>query len=115
MTQLKSVLFIWTVVALVKTSNKPVLQQLYNIAKQDVIITTGSNLRNILLLTDCLSIDNLDKRVIGDIEYNKIMEQDKWRINLVKEVLDFKHGQLAPPDGWSIEELEEILNFACTQ
>ena len=33
----------------IKTSNKPVLRQLYGITKADVRTTTGSNLRNILI------------------------------------------------------------------
>ena len=89
-----------------------------NLAARDLRSTTGSNVR---LLQECSGLDPWEygtarlKEELVKREVVDIMDQDKWRINLVKEVLDFKHGQLAPPDGWSIEELEEILNFACTQ
>ena len=36
----------------IRKSSKPVLKQLYHLAKSDVRTTTGSNLRNILLQTD---------------------------------------------------------------
>jgi hypothetical protein len=43
----------------VRKSFKQVMKQLYSVAKSDVCSTTGSNLRNILLLTDLSSIDDL--------------------------------------------------------
>ena len=86
-----------------------------NIAKKDVRSTTGSNLRNILLLTNCLTVDDLNKRAVGDIMYNNIQEKDMWRVNFIKEIIDIKNDALVSPVGWSAEDLEEILTFACTQ
>ena len=39
-------------------------------------------------------------------------QEDKWRIEMIKELTDIKFGQLEL-DGFSNEECEEILNFAC--
>jgi hypothetical protein len=42
-------------------------------------------------------------------------EQETWKISLVKEILDLKHGNLVLPDGWSDKELNMIQDLACTQ
>ena len=76
---------------------------------------TDSNLRNILLLTSKTHVDELQPSLVNTIEYNKIEERDLWRVNLVKELIDLKHGDLVIPDGWTEGELDMIMNFACTQ
>ena len=43
-----------------RESPKYVLRQLYQLASRDVRTVTGSNLRNILMLTNTLKMDNLD-------------------------------------------------------
>ena len=77
--------------------------------------TTGSNLRNILLLTGLDNIDDLLPTVIETIKYKQISNDDMWRVQLIKEILDMKHGVIDLPEGWTIEEAEDILNLACTQ
>ena len=99
----------------VRQSPNQVMKQLYNVAKSDVRTTTGCNLRNILLLTDLSSIDDLKPSIVRNIKYNEIMEVDKWRIPLIKEVMDMKSGNTSPPDGWTLEEMAVILEFACTE
>ena len=98
----------------IKNSNKPVLKQLYNITKSDVRTTTGSNLRNILVKTNYLNVDDLHPGIVQDIKYKEIQEGNMWRIPIIKEIMDIKCGETNPPDGWTIEELEEILELACT-
>ena len=99
----------------VKASSKPVLKQLYNLTKEDVRTTTGSNLRNILLLTNKLHVDDLHPGLVDDIEYHQIEEKELWRIDMVKELLDLKHGDKITPEGWSNEELDMILDSVCTE
>ena len=99
----------------VRQSPKPVLRQLYGIVKDDVRTTTGCNLRNILLLTNLTGVDDLLPSMVDQIRYKEIKPMDMWRVPLIKEVIDMKHGDVSPPDGWTNEELEEILDFACTQ
>ena len=97
----------------IRKSSKPVLQQLLNLTKQDVRTTTGANLRNILLMTDFQNIDDLKPECVTNIKYNKITEENMWRVNIIKEILDIKQGDMDIPEGWTITELEDILNFAC--
>ena len=99
----------------VKESAKPVLKQLYNLTKNDVRTTTGSNLRNILLLTDKLHVDDLHPGLVGNIEYHQIEEKESWRISMVNELLDLKHGDMIAPEGWSDVELDMILDYVCTE
>ena len=98
----------------VKVSKKPVLRQLYELAKCDVRTTTGSNLRNILLLTDLYDVDDLHPGLVNSFEYHKIEEKEQWRLNMVKELIDIKHGVKILPDGWSPGDLETILTYVCT-
>ena len=53
--------------------------------------------------------------MVDQIRYKEINPMEKWRVPLIKEVIDMKYGDVSPPDGWALEELEEILDFACTQ
>ena len=99
----------------VRKSPKHVLRQMYGLASADVRTVTGQNLRNILLLTNKLHVDQLDPSLVNTLEYHKVEEQDVWRVNLVKEILDLQHGDLVLPDGWSEDELEMMLNLACTE
>ena len=99
----------------IRQSQKPVLRQLYSIVKDDVRTTTGSNLRNILLLTSLSSVDDLKPSTADQIRYQVISDRDKWRVPLIQEAIDMKNGVVNLPDGWTYDELEEILDFARTQ
>ena len=57
----------WSFITKVKQSNKYVLRQMYEIAQSDVRTVTGSNLRNILLLTDMARVGDLKPSSIGQI------------------------------------------------
>ena len=97
----------------IKKSSKPVLKHLFNMVKLDVRTTTGSNLRNILLMTDLQSVDDLKPNMVNKLKHNHIMEEDKWRVGIIREIMDMKNGTMVIPADWSEEELDEILNFAC--
>ena len=99
----------------IKDSSKPVLRQLYKIASSDVRTVTGGNLRNILLLTDKLQVEDLEPSLVDNIMYHKIEDKDIWRVGMIKELMDMKHGDVLLPEGWSKEELDMILDYACTQ
>ena len=102
-------------IASIRKSPKPVLRQLYEITKNDVRTTTGSNLRNILLLTDLSNVDDLMPSMVEQFKYKEISNTDMWRVPLIKEVIDMKCGMVQLPAGWSYENMEDILNLACTE
>ena len=99
----------------VRESPKYVLRQLYDLASCDVRTVTGSNLRNILMLTNQLQVGDLDPSVVDNIQYNTIEENEMWKIGLVKELIEMKHGNIQRPEGWSEDDLEDVLNLICTQ
>ena len=97
----------------IKKSTKPVMKHLFNMAKQDVRTTTGSILRNILLMTDLQSIDHLKPSIMNKIKHNQVMEEDMWRVGIIREIVDMQNGNKSIPTGWTNSELKDILNFAC--
>ena len=97
----------------IKESKKPILRNLFNIVKDDVRTTTGNNLRNILLMTNWGSIQDLEPSIVSSIMYNSTKEADKWRLMIIQEIIDMKHGEKHCPEGWTNTDLEEIMNYAC--
>ena len=61
----------------VKESPKPVLKQLYQLSSTDVMTVTGSNLREILLLTNKTRVENMKPTLVDNITYHKLEENYK--------------------------------------
>ena len=102
-------------IAEVRKSSKHVLRQLYEVSKNDVRTTTGSNLRNILLLTNLSNPDHLKPSLVNNISYKTINKEDQWRVRLIKELINMKFGGMNIPEEMTMDEVEDILDFACTQ
>ena len=41
------------------------------------------------------------------------MEEDKWRVGIIGDIMDMQNGNMVTPAELSVEDLDEILNFAC--
>ena len=78
---------------------KSIMQIVFIMAKQDVRTTTGANLRNILCMADYTSIDYLKPDIVTKIKQKEIMEEDSWRVDIIKEIVDMKHARLTIPVG----------------
>ena len=87
----------------IEKSAKIVPKQLLSFIKRDANSTTGSNLRNFLMLTNKNDIDELTAMGIEDIKYNEIEENDKWKVAMIREITDIKFKQLEL-ENFSIEE-----------
>ena len=96
----------------IEKSTKKVPKQLLAFIKNDVRSTTGSNLRNILLLTDKSNIEDLRKDHIREIKYHNVDPTNEWKIGFIKEITDVKFNQLEV-ENFSKEELEDILEILC--
>ena len=48
-----------------------------------------------------------------DPEYHQVENDEKWRINVVQELIDVRLGELSIP-GIELKEVEEILEHICT-
>ena len=97
----------------INKSTKKVPKQLLSFIKHDVRSTTGSNLRNILLMTNKNHIDELRKEDVQKLRYQNENQNNYWKIGFIKEITDLKFNQLEV-DNFSKEELDEILTFLCT-
>ena len=93
-------------------SSKTTLRQLLGLVRNDVRLTTGHNLRTIMMILGKNSIDELDC-ITADFEYHKIEENEHWKVNMVKELVDIKAGDLGV-HGMKHEEVQQILEFICT-
>ena len=95
-----------------KKSPKSLPKKLLKVIQNDSRSTTGSNLRNILLITDKFRVEGLKFKDIDDLTYAPVKEEDEWKIGLVKEMIDEKSGQ-SQVELMSQDELEEILEYLC--
>ena len=53
--------------------------------------------------------------MVDTIKYHQIEDREKWRIGMVKELINIKHGGVHISEEWSEVELDMILDLACTQ
>ena len=96
----------------IKSSEKVALKVLYNTIKDDTQSITGNNLRRILLLTDKVSIDDLEPIDGDEIIYSKVPDKASWRFGFVKELIYIKYGDYEVM-GFSHKEIEDILDDVC--
>ena len=96
----------------IKKSEKLIPKMFLSHIMSDVRSTTGLNLRNILLQTNKLSVDELKKDDTSIIKYHPTLADDKWKETLILEILDVRDNQLEV-DGFSYEELNEIVEHIC--
>ena len=97
----------------IEKSKKHIPKHLLSFIKNDVRSTTGANLRNIMLLTNKHTVDEICKDDIKELKYAPIDEKDTWKVKFIREITDVKFNQLEVED-FSREELDEILEYLCT-
>ena len=73
---------------------------------------TGSNLRNIMLLLDKNTINEVCITDVQNIVYATVSEENKWKISCVKELIDILHGD-KNLNGFSKQEVKQILDELC--
>ena len=81
-------------------------------AKSDVRSITGSNIRNILLLTEKDAIENITKHDIKGLKYHEVTREDTWKISFIRELIEIKNNQLSLND-FTKEKLNDILTHLC--
>ena len=97
----------------IQNSKKILPNILLQTIKRDCRSTTGSNLRNILLLTSKDDISDLVPSDVSKMEYQPVNANDEWRISMVKELIDVKWGQ-AVIGNLSDNEVDDIIEDICT-
>ena len=97
----------------IEKSPKVIVRLLLFEIKHDVRSTTGSNLRKILLYTKKSRVDDLSVADVEDIKYHQLHDSEKWKVPIIKELIDAKHGRIEI-ENLSYEEMDETLDFLCT-
>ena len=97
----------------IEKSTKYAPKQLLEIIKRDTRSVTGSNLRNIMLLTEKDTIEEINGSEIDKLKYHELNDEETWKVDMILELTDVKFKQ-ATIEGFTDDELEEILEFVCT-
>ena len=98
---------------MITKSEKQKVKILMEIAKKDVRSVTGSNYRNIMLLLGKYSVEDIDKLDADKIDYFSMDENDSWKVECIREIIEAKEG-FFEIQGFNPEELDDMLNFLCT-
>ena len=56
-------------------------------------------------------MDDLKQCMVDKIKYHKMEETEMWRIGLINELINIKHGDLNLLEGWTHDDLEVIMDF----
>ena len=97
----------------ISKSRKTIPKHVLKYVMHDVRSVTGSNLRNILLLTEKDTIEEISIHDIKKLKYHKVTDENAWKIDLVKEITEIKNHQLSLNE-FSMEEITDILKNLCT-
>lgn len=93
-------------------NGKSIVSDMLDIVKLNVNSITGSNLRNISLLTGVYDYSELNKLNVNDINYLEINENELWRIGVINDIIDTRFNVVSI-DNFTFDELNDILEFVC--
>ena len=83
-------------------------------AMMDVRSVTGCNMRNIMLMVGKKKVEDVRLSDLDSLTYFKLKETDKWKIPMIKEIIETKVDELEVP-GFDREELANVLHHLCTE
>ena len=72
----------------INKSRKAIPKHVLNYVKHDVKSVTGSNLRNILLLTDKDTVEEINSIDIKKLKYHQVTKENDWKIELLREIIE---------------------------
>ena len=94
-------------------SSKCVLRHVLSTVKTDCRSTTGNNLRNIMLLVNKISLDDVTSKDLDKQIYAIIPQVDKWKVHLAKEIIEVKNKKLQLQI-LSYKDLDDVLEAIIT-
>ena len=98
-----------TMIQSIRKSTKPILKMILSAIEYDARSVTGRNLRSIMLESGKYDISNLNVSDCENITYHTIEEDGKWRIEIIKNILEERETS-----GLDIED-EAMLEYLCCQ
>ena len=90
-------------------SSKSAMKYLFSICEKDC---RSLNLKNIMLLCEKDNIESISISDLEDLKYFPVPENESWRVNLLKELLDSRLESMEIP-GFSQQELTNMIDFVC--
>ena len=97
----------------INKSPKIALKKLYHTIKDDTQSVTGYNLRRIMLMVNKNDIRELSPSDATDIIYMPVPQEEKWKVDMTKEITDIKFGKQLL-ENFPHDDLQKILDFICT-
>ena len=97
----------------IRSSSKRIPKDLLRVIQYDTRSITGNNIRHLLRLTQKFKIEDVSKHDILNIVYCPVPENEKWRIPLIKEIIEARNSTLEVI-GFTPAELEDILDYLCS-
>ena len=91
-------------------SDKTAVRNLFHIVKNDCQSVTGRNLRFLMTFYDKGSIDELHKENIIPRPYAGLKDEDEWRVDFIKELVNVRNGQIEL-NGFDKDDITLMLDF----
>ena len=79
---------------------------------KDTRSTTGSNLRNILLLTQKSSVLELVPNDVISLKYNQLPDEEAWKVKIIQELIEVKNQNLEV-EPLRYQEIDDMLEYIC--
>ena len=78
-----------------EVSPKKTARHLFKVVQKDVQSITGSNIRNFLLLLEKENFSHVVPNDTLSLEYHKVENENKWKIGMLEELIEIRHGNLS--------------------
>ena len=78
----------------IENSQKILPKSLLQLIRHDCRSVTGSNLRNILLMTDKDDVTKVTQTDINNMIYMPVPEHEDWKVNILVELINVKWMKL---------------------
>ena len=86
------------------------MKEILECIKCDCQSATGRKLRKLMLRFGKKRIEDLDIEITHGHPYERIPDDDKWRVYIINELVDVRHGiKILPNFGY--EEINSYLDF----
>ena len=98
-----------TMIQSIRKSTKPILKMILSAIEYDARSDTGRTLRSIMMESGKYNISNINISDYENITYHTIEEDDKWRIEIIKNILEERETSGLE------EEDAAMLEYLCCQ
>ena len=71
-------------------------------------------MRNMMLLFNKNTIDDIEEKDITEYVYAPVDKKDEWKIQILKELIDVKNGELEL-ENICTEEVDTMIVSLCTE